>query len=51
VDSDNESDFDVMYENFQDNFEDLHSLIKPVFISDVIQGLQSEDISRFNLAI
>lgn len=51
VDSDNESDFDVKYEQVEDNYEDLKTIQKPVFISDLLLGLQSDDVKRFTLAI
>ena len=36
----------------KDNYEDLKPLQgKPLFISDLIQGLQSDDHKRFNLAV
>jgi len=37
-DSDNESDFDVKYEQTPDNFEDLKTIHKPMFISDLVLG-------------
>lgn len=38
IDSDNESDFDVKYEQTPDNYEDLKTIHKPMFISDLILG-------------
>lgn len=51
VDSDNESDFDTKYERIQDSYDDLKQISKPVFLSDLIQGIQSEDIRRFTLCM
>jgi len=52
VDSDDDSDFEVLYEQTKDNHEDLNGLgHKPLFINDLIQALQSEDVKRFTRAI
>eukprot|EP00347_Sterkiella_histriomuscorum_P016714 403352132 len=50
-DSDNESDFDIRYEQQQEDFKDLKPIQKPLFIQDLIFGLQSENVDRYNLAI
>ena len=51
-DSDNESDFEQLYENPTDDFADLKTLQdKPLYLSDLIMGLQSEQINRFTIAI
>lgn len=39
VDSDNDSDFDVKYEQVVDTYDDLKTIHQPMFISDLILGL------------
>ena len=54
VDSDDEDDgdFKVRYKSLPDDYSDLKKLQdKPLFISDLIQGLRSEDHNRFNNAL
>ena len=47
-----DDDFDVKYKAPKETFDDLKPLQnKPLFISDLIQGLQSEDYNRFCLAL
>lgn len=53
-DSDNDSDFSVKYEQAEDDFSDVQKTVlpqRPLFIQDLIQGLQSDDYDRFSLAI
>ena len=51
-DSDDDSDFEVKYEQDEDNYEDLKSLgVRPLFIGDLILAFSSEDVQRFTLAI
>ena len=54
MDSDDEDDgdFKVRYKSLPDDYSDLKKLQdKPLFISDLIQGLRSEDHNRFNNAL
>lgn len=47
-----DDDFKTIYSAPKENYEDLKPLSnKPLFISDLIQGLQSEDYKRFSLAL
>ena len=50
-DSDNDSDFEPVYKINQDNHADLKNLQKPLFLSDLIQALSSEDFERFTLGL
>jgi hypothetical protein len=53
-DSDDESDEDFkrVYRLNADSYEDLSRLAsKPLFITDLIQGLQSDDYKRFTTAV
>ena len=50
-DSDNDSDFEVKYAQPDDTFQDLTPIKKPLYLSDLIQGLQSDNHDRFTLAI
>lgn len=50
-DSDNDSDFEPVYKINQDNHADLKHLQKPLFLTDLIQALSSEDFERFTLGL
>ncbi|CDW87236.1 UNKNOWN [Stylonychia lemnae] len=50
-DSDNESDFDVKYEEQNDDYSDLKPIKAPLFLQDLIFGLQSENFDRFNISL
>ena len=58
VDSDDEDegeedgDFQVKYRSPADDYTDLTKLQqKPLFISDLLQGLRSDDHQRFSIAL
>ena len=52
VKEDDGEDFGVKYHTPKDTYDDLKPLQnKPLFISDLIQGLQSEDHKRFMIAL
>ena len=38
-DSDNDSDFDIKYQQEEDQFKDLKKITQPLFITDLILGL------------
>ena len=47
-----DGDFKIKYKVKPDDHSDLSRLqAKPLFISDLLQGLRSEDHKRFNLAL
>ena len=49
---DDDGDLRVRYKSPIDNYSDLGKLQhKPLFISDLIQGLRSEDHKRFKIAL
>ena len=51
-DEEDEDDFKVKYRSPADDYSDLTKLQKkPLFISDLLQGLRSEDFDRFSLAL
>ncbi|TNV73226.1 hypothetical protein FGO68_gene9942 [Halteria grandinella] len=50
-DSDNDSDFDLKYAPQEDTFQDLIPIKRPLYLSDLIQGLQSDNHERFTLSI
>ena len=50
-DSDNDSDFEPIYKINQDNHVDLKNLQKPLFLTDLIQALMSDDFERFTLGL
>lgn len=53
-DSDNESDFEVLYEQVPDNYEDVAALTgpqQPLYLTDCLLGLRSDDHRRYDLAI
>ena len=48
-DSDNESDFDVLYEPTDDNYADVAAGLvptKPIYLTDCMFGLRSDDWQR-----
>jgi hypothetical protein len=42
-DSDNDSDFEVKYEQEEDRFDDLVGIKKPIFLKELVIGLQSDN--------
>ena len=42
-DSDNDSDFEVKYEQEEDRFDDLVAIKKPMFLKELVLGLQSDN--------
>jgi hypothetical protein len=51
-DSDNESDFEVMYEQGAgEEFQDLKPIKKPLYLSELVMSLQSENHEKFTLAV
>jgi hypothetical protein len=45
-DSDNESDFEVRYEQEEDRFDDLVAIKKPMFLKELAMGLQSDNYKK-----
>ena len=50
-DSDNDSDFEVKYEQKADTFQDLQPIRKPLYLSDLIMSLQSDTFDKFKIGI
>lgn len=53
-DSDNDSDFETKYSNPEDTFNDIAHKVaaeRPIYISDAILGLRSNDLRRYQLAL
>lgn len=53
-DSDNESDFEPIYMQSpsQDDYSDLKPLQdRPLFLQDLIMGLQSDSVDRYTIAM
>jgi hypothetical protein len=50
-DSDNESDFEVQYMQDEDGYEDLKTVKKPLFLTDLVMGLMSDDREKFTVCI
>ena len=51
-DEDDDGDFKVKYRSPVDNYADLSKLHKkPLFVSDLLQGLRSDDHRRFKIAL
>jgi len=50
-DSDNDSDFEVKYEQPSDAYEDLKPTKKPLFLSDLVLCLQSDSHERFRMGV
>ena len=50
-DSDNDSDFEVKYEQKADTFQDLQPIGKPLYLSDLIMSLQSDTFDKFKIGI
>jgi hypothetical protein len=53
-DSDNDSDFSLKYEQQEDDFSDVQKTVlpqRPLYIQDLILGLQSDDHDRYTIAV
>lgn len=53
-DSDEDSDFEIKYQQTADDFADVKKTVlptRPLFIQDLIQGLHSDDHDRYTIAI
>ena len=50
-DSDNESDFEVQYMQDEDGYEDLKAVKKPIFLTDLVMGLMSDNREKFTLCL
>ena len=53
-DSDNDSDFSLKYEQQEDDFADVQKTVlpqRPLYVQDLILGLQSDDHDRYTIAV
>ena len=50
-DSDNDSDFEVKYQQEEDKFDDLIAIKKPMFLRELMMSLESDNNKKFEIAI